>query len=209
MKSRVLLVGIALAATALAADSGIDPSAESGTFYEFWASTSVQCTDPVLVFKNAAPMAEDVLTSPTLGSGPLADGTYPCVILVLSDTFSATPSASSDTGHCVAGTSFTYQVCSAGHTSLLPDGTTVNCTDGEDKIAVYFSTATVAGANGPTDPFHPPSTASAAVEGVPLGSPLVVNGDSVGTFYNDATGSIFDNTQSGKCDMHSTKVGFR
>ena len=207
MKSRALLVAIALAATALAADSGIDPSAESGTFYEFWVSTSVQCTNPVQVFKNAAPTAQDVLTSPTLGSGPIDDGTYPCVILVLSDTFNATPKSGSDSGHCVAGTPFSYQICSSGQTSLLPDGTTVSCTDGEDKIAVYFSTASVAGANGPMDPFHPPSTASAAVEGVPLSSALVVSGDSVGTFYNDATGSIFDT--GSKCDMHSTKVGFR
>jgi hypothetical protein len=188
-------------------DWSINPSQQRMKLYEFWASTSPLCTNPVRVFKNENPDWVDLLGKPKLGSGPLAEGTYPCVIGVVSDTLKFAPATSSSSGHCVAGTVYQWDLCRDGGSSLLPDGTTTACATGsEDKIAFYLSVA------GPPpdkvqDAAHPPEAPENAKKGIRLYGPLIVRGDTHGVLYNDATGGIHDNGDA--CELGATKGGFR
>ncbi|MCW5828598.1 MAG: hypothetical protein KIT79_04695 [Deltaproteobacteria bacterium] len=187
-----------------AAVGGVDPSSLKVKINEFWVSEDSLCTDPVLVYQATAPTYQEMVDEPVLGSGPVADGVYPCIIVVMSDTIRFTPSA--NIGVCDEGTEYSGGICHDGDVSVLPDGTEVECTDGEDTIASYMSTAVpedLEGSNG----FLPPDDPDDPTTGTPLDGAFTIEGDTTAVMFVDASGRIWDN--EGTCEMSSADAGFR
>ncbi|NCN95692.1 MAG: hypothetical protein GW917_03125, partial [Bdellovibrionales bacterium] len=124
-----------------AANLGLSPSALKLKVYKFAVSTNPLCTNLVTVVDNGStPLEVDFSGSVNLGSGSLADGTYPCVVIEMSDKIKYTSASTSTAGNCVSGTEYTLDVCSSG-TSTLVDGTTVTCSAADNKVALHISTA--------------------------------------------------------------------
>ena len=175
---------------------GSAPSEAAMGVYQFAVSTSEDCSNPVIVIDNGdTPSSFDMLESPEIGKAVVPDGTYPCVILVMSPQLTVTPST--DDGSCEEGTSFVQNVCggngSDGRTVDL-DGEVQTCGESTDKAYLYLSTLSTLtdayeeveencdrdeGDDSSCNSFEPPSSDSKAL-GVPLGAELVVSGDAVG-----------------------------
>jgi len=209
LKNFSLVLITFLSVSSYAATSGLNPSALNIKIYKVAISTSALCTNPVTVFENSSPTYSDFLASPTLGSGSVATGSYPCVIIEFSSFIKPTPAATSSNGYCVSGTEFTINVCRTGTTSTLIDGTTVSCADGvEKRIAMYLSTASTetVGTNGHTA-FEAPTSVGDATHGFNLASALNVTATSAGTFVANGTGKIEEN--SGTCDCQPPTFSFR
>ena len=164
--------------------------------YKVAVSTSVFCTNPITLFEDNSASYSDFLTSPTIGNGQLSDGTYPCVMIEFSSLIVFSPAAN-DGDDCAAATTYNLNVCSSGSARLI-DGTTVNCTAGDDRIAMYLSTTSTDTSN-PTDAFTPPTTISDADRGINLGSALVISGTASAKFVVNGTGNVSDTGAS--CDM--------
>lgn len=191
-----------------AAVDGVDPSSLKVKINEFWVSEDPLCTDPVLVYQATAPAYQEMVNEPVLGSGPVADGVYPCLIMVFNDTIKYTPE-SSITTICDSATEYSGGTCHDGETTLLPDGadgTETDCTDGEDKVAYYFSTAVESDIGGGAG-FHPPDDPDSPTTGAVLDGALVVNGDTTSTMFVDATNKIWENGPF--CEMSEADFGFR
>ncbi len=200
-----LLIALSLSSLAplsFGATSGLNPSALKLKIYKVAISTSALCTSPVTVFETTSPSYTDFLANPTLGSGSVASGTYPCVMIEFGSIIKPTPeTTSTGTGSCVAGTEFELNVCRTGSSSTLIDGTNVDCADGvEKRIAMYLSTASTetTGTTGHTA-FQPPTTASDSTKGFNLASALTVTDTTAGTFVVNGTGKIEENGASCEC----------
>lgn len=125
--------------------------------YELWASTSTNCSNPIKVIDNgSAGKVVDIAKSTDFGTSTIPpNGTYQCLIVVASDTFSLIPAVTGTSAGtndlCTAGTVYTQDTCQTGTTSPLPDGTTTVCGTGQvDKVATYISTTGTPGADGHT-----------------------------------------------------------
>lgn len=194
------------------AGSGVNLTASTPTIakinvYKFAVSASADCSDPITVFNEAEGLSVNMEEGPTIGSGELADGTYPCVILEMDDEITFTPSETD--GSCASGVEQKINVCrqfseTTTITSKLIDGTTVTCTDAAEKIAVYISTNS-SSTTEPMDPFNPPAAAD-STSGIKLGSALVVSGTTSGTFKMDTTGKV-DGSNT-ECDMGPPAFSF-
>ncbi len=174
-----------------AQDLNIDPSSLKLKIYRFAISTSPFCTNPKVIFDSSTPEYQDILVSPTFGSGVVADGSYSCVIIEFSDRIEYAPNANSTSGNCTNGTTATLDVCEAGSgTSQLINGTTTTCTNGEDRIAMYLSTASsqTTAANFA----NPPTTIPDSTKGFNLGSVLEVTSTTTAKFVVNATDKICD-----------------
>ncbi len=186
--------------------------------YKMAVSTEPDCSSPTTVLSNSSPDYEDFKGNPTLGSGNLADGTYPCVIIEFSDNIKITPSQT--VGLCDSTVEQTQDVCrprdnnsdgdttdpGESQTSTLIDGTTTTCTDGDDKVAMYLTTA-AALSEGNTDAFNAPDCNTAGCDndnGFNLGQALVVSGTAVGKFIVDTDGKVCDGNDGfsgGDCSL--------
>jgi hypothetical protein len=207
-KSKVTLKGgSSLAALKLA---GVDTKAAKMTYYEFWLAKEADCSNPIAVFKNTAGKEVDMMVGPEIGSGELEQGTYNCVIMVMSDTTKFTPAAT--TGNCTIDQEYTLDVFQPQGetykpTGKLPDGTVVTGAVGAQKMAVYISTmSTSTGGEMDGNPFEAP-TASKPKNGIKLTSPMKITADIVGTMVMDTTGRVESNGQS--CDMQPPEFGFK
>ena len=189
--------------------AGISPSSLKLKIYKFAVSTSPYCTNLITVVDNGISAVEtDFVNLPDLGSGVLADGTYPCVVIEMSDNVKFTPNATS--GSCDSAVESTIDICRTdnGGTSTLVDGSAVTCTGTDspfspiaNKVAMYISTASTGG----SDTFHPP-TAGSTTHGLTLGSALVVSGTSSGQFKMNASNQV-DGTQA-DCGMNAPSFSF-
>ena len=195
----------ATSSTSMTFLAAIDPTELNIKVYKFAVSASTDCTNLITIYENSAPTAVNLLSNPTIGSGSLAEGTYPCIAMEMSDNITFVP-ASNEGSFCTAGTTYTLDVCRTDNngTSKLVDGSTTTCTGsysggtsvlGEDKVTIYMSTT---GANGnegfiPTSPF-------------PLTSAFTVTAAATATFIVDGTGKV----ESGpsECDMQPPTFGF-
>lgn len=186
-----------------AAFAALDPSEFNIKIYKFAVSANANCSNPITVYENSAPTLTNFLGSPTIGSGTLEDGTYPCVIFEVSDNMTFKPATSE--GACIANTTFTMDICRPDSTGLstLVDGTVTTCTGtstpprvpGDDRIAIYMST----GGTDEAEAFNPGSP-------ITLGAPFVVAGSAVATFVADGTGAVED--QGSDCDMGAPAFSF-
>ena len=205
----------------LTATSGINPSTVKIKVRRVAVSTDEYCGSLTTIYENLSPTYLDFSGTPDLGSGSLADGTYKCVVIEMSDQVQFTPSASSDNSACVSGTEYTLDVCQLrsgeDSTAKLVDGSTITCKSGEDYVGVFLSTAST---NAPIDAgttdtvegnaFAAP-TASKLTDGFKLQGDFVVAGDKNGTFYADFTGRVQEGSDSSgnvACDMDAPNWGF-
>lgn len=185
-----------------AANLSLSASSIKLKVYKMAVSTSPLCTNLITVLDNGnTPTEVDFLQNPNLGSGTLANGTYPCIVIEFSDLVKFTPSANSDGGNCLTSTEYTLDVCRAGgDTSTLINGTTTTCTGtsgnnttygtpGDDRVAMYISTATTGG----TDAFNRPTSIGDNAHGLNLGAALTISGTSSGKFVVNPAGQVCDN----------------
>lgn len=198
LNSFVLYSCLGLSQFAVAADLSLSASSLKLKVYKMAVSTSVLCTNLITVLDNGnTPTELDFLSNPNLGSGTIADGTYPCIVIEFTDNIKFIPSTNSTSGNCLTSAEYTLDICrpDSGGTSRLIDGTTTTCTGvtggalGPDRVALYLST-TVVGSSG--DSFNPPTTVGDTGFGLRLGSALTVSGTTSGKFIVNPTGKVCD-----------------
>lgn len=186
---RFLIFGFVLLTPKKAMASTASPSDVEINFQDLYVSSSTDCSSPRHVLHNASTATQNFVASPTLGSGSVPHGTYPCAIVGINSMITETPATS--TTYCVAGTALpAQQICRNGQTSIDPGtGATITCVTGTAaEVFAYFSTtgSNGGGGGGGNNGFTPTSALS-------LSSPLVVTHDHTLQFVVD-----FDNTISDK-----------
>lgn len=220
---------LAFSSLTFAADSGLSPSSVKVTVYSVALSTSTDCTNPTVIASYPSGKEFDFMQNPAILSGTIADGTYPCIILQMSDQIKVTPSSTSTTGNCVAGTEFTNPICKAANSQAY-QSMTVNsdnsasfssvgtCTaavgNTGEVVPLFLSTASTL-STGNLVPFVQPSAANAAscvgsVKtgcGIKLSSSFTVAGSGAGTFVVDFTGQLSDS--GGLCNLNAPAFSFR
>lgn len=165
--------------------------------YKFAVSTSNNCSNPITVIDNgSSAQYADFKGDPNLGSGTLADGTYPCIMIEFSDQIKVTPNG---TGDVCTTTLFTQDLCGTGSSSQLIDGTTSTCgNSSDDRVTMYLTRAS--SQTSGTDAFNPPgcnTVGCTASLGIQLGSSLTVAGTAIGTFKVDVDNRICDGQNPG------------
>lgn len=207
----IFIIFIALLTlNALALDTGFSPASLKLKIYKFAVSTSPYCTNLITVVDNGnSPVDVEFVGGANLGSGVLADGTYPCVVIEMSDNVKFTPNGTSTSGNCQSGNESIIDICRSdnGGTSTLIDGTTVTCTGTDpgspisNRVAMYLSTVTTGG----SDTFQAPTLIS-TTHGLTLGSSLVVSGSSVAQFRMNADNQVQDDGVS--CGLNAPAFSF-
>jgi hypothetical protein len=202
---------LALAAALFSLDAlALDASSLKLQVYSVMLSTSPLCSSPVTVFSSPTATEVDFLSTPTLGSGNPADGTYHCVIIKLSDLIKFKPSGTS--GTCTAGTEYVADVCRSDNsgTTHAPDaaGATTACTGTDaapqsDAVYLYLTTNASAGTGGET--FVQPTSAS-STSGLHLTAPLTIAGSAKSKFVVNATGKVSGDDVT--CGMNPPVFGF-
>ena len=173
-----------------AGDLNLTPTALNLKIYKFAVSTSALCTDLITVVDNGSTPTEiDFTREPNLGSGSLSDGTYPCVVIEMSDQVNFTP-PNSASGACLSSQPETLDVCHNGSTSRLVNGNTTNCSAGDDRVAMYLST--YSGSPNASDAFNAPITNGDTDRGITLGAALTVSGAITGKFVVNPSGQVCD-----------------
>jgi hypothetical protein len=201
--SMAFLLAVALIQSSILSASAntVAPSSVSLLGYQLWASTSTDCSNPIKVIDNGSSgKTVDIALSTDFGSATLPpNGTYQCLIVVASDTYTLVPSVTGTSAGtndlCVAGTVYTQDTCHTGTSSPLPDGSTTVCGTGQaDKVASYISTAGTPGDDG-----HTPGTSKY------LNAPITVaNGNvDVTLFVSNPDGLV---NQNGSCGQNANAV---
>jgi hypothetical protein len=187
-----------------------DPSSLKIKVHRFAVSENADCSNPKIVIDNSAnPQYVSMLDSPNFGNGELANGTYPCVMVEMSDQIKFTPEANIGS-HCAGGTEYTLDVCGSGTYTNL-DGTTGTCTGDngsapaankvEEKLVLYISTNSTSTGGG-SNAFEPPTSVGDGSHGFNLGSALIVSGTEVGIFDVDGRGKVDgDNGSNTYCEF--------
>lgn len=179
--------------------------------YQVAVSASTDCSNPLVIFSSSAGTEVNFLSNPILGGGNIPDGTYPCVMINMSDVIKYRPTANDGT-RCVAGTQYFSDVCrsdSSESTDLFNGSTTttVACTGtnpptadsvGPNQVTLYMFT---------TSPNTGSCFRTGAANGATLQSPFVVSGSSSGTFVVDVTNKVMDN--GSYCEMDQPTFSFR
>jgi hypothetical protein len=191
----LILALISPVALAAPIAGGHDPASLKLKVYGLYASTSPQCTNPVRVFLRTSGDYVDILRGPTLGDGDLADGTYHCVIIKMSDVIKHTPMVTD--AACVAGTEYSGEVCRAGGDGGLAtglDGAPIPCTGngtsagvGDDTLYMFMTTDPSASSGNRA--FELP-LAPGDGKGIRLGAPLVISSTTRAKFVVDASGGV-------------------
>lgn len=194
------------------ANSGINPESVHIKVRKVAVSANEDCSSPTTIFSTDSPEYVDMSGSPSIGSGTLANGTYPCVMIEMSDQIRFVPEETSDSGNCVANTTHTVDVCKdngGGAPSFeLIDGTTGTCStadDTEDFVALFLSTLSTATTGDTGNPFVP-ATSSDATNGFKLNGSFTVSGDVSSTFTVDFVGKVEDSGSD--CDVQPPEFGF-
>lgn len=177
-----------------AIDAGLSPSYLNIKFYKLAVSTSPYCTNLQTIIEDDEGEIFDFLSNPTLGSGVVANGTYPCVVIEMSDMISWAPDQNSDSANCTMGQNFSEEICSRTEDQFqLINGTQGNCSEAsEDRIALYLSTASTAVGGDDADSAFLPPTASNTARGLNLGGALVIGQGISAKFIVNAIGKIED-----------------
>ena len=209
LKKYLMALMAFLSFEALATNTGLSPTSLKLKIYKFAVSTSPYCTNLITVVDNGnSPVDVEFVGGANLGSGTLVDGTYPCVVIEMSDNVKFTPNDTSDSGNCVLGAESIIDICRTdnGGTSTLIDGTIVTCTGtdpspSDNRVAMYLSTVS----SGGGDTFEAPTLLS-TTHGLLLGSSLVVSGASVGQFKMNADNQIQD--VAAACGLNAPAFSF-
>lgn len=182
-----------------------DPDYLNLKVYKVAVSENANCTNLKTIMENASPSYEDILPGPTLGQGQVDSGTYNCIAIEMSSVIQYAPKTNDDddgdgTYNCQAGAASQLDVCSADNSgsTIMIDGTSKNCSNGEDRITMYLSTSSTStgGINGV---FTPPVDSDWANKGLKLTNALVVDGNTSAKFVVNATSKVVDTGAS--CEM--------
>ena len=177
--------------------------------YKFAVSTNADCSSPVTVFESSSGVEADFLSQPTLGSGDLSPGTYPCVMFEMSDVLKFKTMAAD--GPCAADTEYELEVCrsESGSTGQLIDGSSFTCTDGEQRIGLFVSTnSTSTGGGEGSNAFAPPTSAGDSTHGIKLNSALTISTTGTATFVIDGSGQVNNGGDTVNCDMQPPSFSF-
>jgi hypothetical protein len=189
---------------AFAVVGGVTPTYVNMKIYEMRVSTSADCSNGRVVFKNDNAGYENMMANPTLGSGQIPNGTYECIMIHYSDQLRFAPSANQGS----------HGVCIQDQESLMdgsapdavdgwdePDGTHHDNTAGEDRPWVYFFSGSTGSGDG----------AGLKGTGLPLTSPLVINGSASKTFAWDFTDAVGEQNVLGswECHLLAASISFR
>ena len=92
----ILMLGMAafLPARAMASDT-VSPSDVEINFQDLYVLTSPNCSNPKHVLHNSSTATQNFIQSPTLGSGSVPKGTYPCAIVGINSIITLTPATNS------------------------------------------------------------------------------------------------------------------
>jgi hypothetical protein len=217
MKKSFAFLGASMTAfLALSAQSWAagDPSKILVTIYGVAVSTTTDCSNPIVLFDSSSGVQADFLNNPILGGGNIPDGTYPCVMINMSDVVQFVPKTS-DGVSCVAGQTYSIDICRSdnGCSFDVRQGTTfstnnsghgTNTSPSSDIVTMFLTTT--AAANG-SDNFRKPASTSDTTRGIPLLSPFVVSGSSAGKFVVNATNQVSSN--GGLCGLDAPAFSFR
>ena len=208
-----------------AAFAGTDPSVALVTVYGVAISQNTDCSNASVIGYNAAGSVLDFTKGPSITNAGIVDpGTYPCVILYMSNVITFVPAASTGTA-CVAGTTYSRAVCAGTNcqfTSATPNASNIlvygalqtplatssQDTSQPDKVLLFLSTASTGTGSNNNIPFQQP-TAANWNNGLNLSSPFVVSSSGgAGTFIVNFNGKIND-VGGGVCDLGAPTFGFR
>jgi len=184
--------------------SGVDPSYVRVKVVEVRISPNTDCSNGITVFRNDAAGYQDMVNNPTLGAGAIPNGTYQCVMLHMSDYIHYTPATATGTHNvCTVGSDFVSDVGHDG-TAVDPDGTTHVLGSAGTESMVWLYIRPDAPTAGNINSFAPTG-------GIPLLSPLVVNGDGAHTMVFDFSGRIGEEFDNGvwDCGCDAPTLSFR
>jgi hypothetical protein len=198
--------------------AGVDTSSAIVKVYRTYLSLNGDCSDPTVVWNaddsdETAFESVDMNIGPTLGTMTVpateTGAPYKCVIFKMSDEINFVPAANSGAA-CVAGTSYTINVCLAGTAVWDADNWAAgtDCVTGEDIVWLYISTYSTATAGSPTtDSFVPPTSDGDGDRGHSLstGSFEVESDGDILTFIFGTDGIV--ESQWGECDMGPPDFG--
>ena len=204
--SLLILLGMAafVPAKAMATDT-VSPSDVEINFQDLYVSTNTNCSNPKHVLHNSSSATQNFIKSPTLGSGSVPKGTYPCAIVGINSIITLTPatnSTSSTPPECKTTQSITNQICRNGDSSVNPaTGATITCVTGTPtEVFGYFSTTGVNNNSGgglsPSSPLL-------------LSSPLVVTGNHTLKFVVDFDNTMTDDGSGGSCNTQAPTMSAR
>lgn len=196
----------------------VSPSEVLISVYAVAVSASADCSNPIVVLDNGATAVEYNFTStPKLGAASVAAGTYPCVIMKMSDVIKFRPATTE--GTCTAGTQYTIDVCRSGagtYTPMTISGASASygtaataCTGSsgtpvDTQVPLFLSTqSTNSGGGGSA--FDRPATAGS--NGFTLSGAFVVTGTGSGTFVVNFNNKV--DGSGGSCDLSPPTFGFR
>ncbi|MBX7149928.1 hypothetical protein K1X76_12735 [bacterium] len=184
------------------------PTVINMTLYGFYISPNTDCSDAVLVGGDGETAVEkDFAGNPVLFETEVDEGSYPCVIMVLSDVIGFVPDDDAVTawpGVCDADTEESFDIYRTDSGEVTPwvdlEGNDVTATGtfeapGADVVTVFASTdpdAVIA------------ATGANEFQVGELATELVVPGQT--TFYFDASNGILGD---GRCAIENATVGFR
>ena len=189
------------------------PSEVKINIYGVAISQNSDCSNPTILFNSDVPSEVDFVTNPVLGAGAAAIGTYPCVIIKMSDLIKFRPAAN-DGATCVANTEYSIDLCRSNtgvndNNTESFDGTVTTCAGTSQTgggaaaniVYLHLSTASTSAGNSWRKPSHNGGTG-----GITLSSPLVISASIGAKFKAD-----FRNQVSGagaSCDVNAPVFGF-
>ncbi|MCO4754228.1 MAG: hypothetical protein KC478_07085 [Bacteriovoracaceae bacterium] len=204
------LLFVSMLATSTVFSATGDPDSLKIKLYRFAVSDNADCSNPkVVVDRSSNPQYVSMLDRPEFGSGEVDNGTYPCVMIEMSDQIKFSPDGNVGT-QCDGNVEYTLDVCGGSGTYQKLDGTTGTCAGDngadssgsytETKVVLYLSTNSTSTGGG-ANAFVPPTTGSDATKGFQLGSPLIVSGTEVGIFDVDGTGKVDGDPGPSYCEF--------
>ena len=147
LKITILVIFIRLASPIFAAISdgndyiGLDPKYLKMKVYKLALSEDPYCQNPIIIFENDSPTYLNMIDLPNLGNGEITEGNYHCRMIEVSDkiVFASNSSA----GGCTLEQEENTDICSDSNISfqLIEDQSIQTCNNNEQKIAIFFSTA--------------------------------------------------------------------
>jgi hypothetical protein len=211
-RSSWMILSCILSGTANAGSGGgpvpgaVDPGFVKVKVYEIRVSPNTDCTNGIVVARYASPTLFDMVNNPTLGSGTISNGTYRCVMLRMTNYIHFTPSATDPSwthSVCIPGSDYETNVA-RNITAVDPDGTIHTLGAGDPETPIWLYIRSNAPTTNDTNSFSP-------VGGIPLTSPLVVNGDGAHTMVFDFSHRVGEGQDNGvwSCGCEAPTLGFR
>lgn len=200
-----------------------DPSHVKITIYGVAVSSHVDCSNAI-GFNYAGGKEIDFVEGDTIFSQNLSDGTYPCVMLKMSDKIKVTPATTSGDNICQAGVESEQVICSPANSGTYTPitinsdnsvtfGSNTACT-GDDIVTLFLSTASSHSGNNVPYAFNRPISSNSAncdgdeLEcGVNIANAFVVSGTTTGTFVVNFSGAV--DVQDGECAVEAPIFNFR